>query len=72
LIAHFGSPESARSFAASTVNRSGRAMNHAYALKRLTGQFKPDRAAKTLSASACQWIVLVNQHAALFKLKQNL
>ncbi|MDQ3180894.1 MAG: hypothetical protein M3Q33_10280, partial [Acidobacteriota bacterium] len=66
LIEHFGSAEAARSFATATVARSGRAMNHAYALKRLIQQFKPEELRQLSPESRAKWLALVKSHTRAF------
>jgi len=67
LIEHFGSAEAARQFAGQTVNRSGRAMSRAYALKRLVGQFKPEELRELSPAARAKWLSLINSHARAFR-----
>lgn len=67
LIEHLGSAEKARAFAASTVNRSSRAMSRAYALKRLVGQFKPEELRQMSPDARAKWLALVQSHARAFQ-----
>lgn len=66
LIEYFGSQEAARAFAGQMVNRSGRAMSRAYALKRLIGQFKPEELRELSPTARAKWLALVNSHARAF------
>lgn len=67
LIEYFGSPDKARFFAVQTVNRSGRALSRAYALKRLAQQFKPEELGKLSPAARAKWLELIRQHARAFQ-----
>jgi hypothetical protein len=67
LVEHFGSVEAARAFASQMVGRSGRAMNHAYALKRLAVQFKPDELRQMSPDARGKWLALIAQHARGFE-----
>jgi hypothetical protein len=67
LIQHFGSIEAARTFASQMVARSSRAMSHAYALKRLTAQFKAEELKQMSSDARSKWLALIAQHARAFQ-----
>lgn len=67
LVEHFGNEAEAKRFASNTVSRSGQAMSHVYALRRLAKQFSAAEL-KTLSPEArSKWLGLIASHARNFK-----
>lgn len=67
LVEHFGSEAEAKRFASNTVSRSGQAMSHVYALRRLAKQFSATEL-KNLSPDArAKWLSLIASHARSFK-----
>lgn len=67
LVKHFGSQETAQRFAVQTVNRSSQAMNHVYALRRLSRQFSPSDLRKLSPEAKAKWLALIASHARSFK-----
>ncbi|MBK6724626.1 MAG: hypothetical protein IPG58_15545 [Acidobacteria bacterium] len=67
LIQRFGSEAEARRFASKVVGRSGQAMSHVYALRRLSKQFSPAEIRAFSPEARSKWIALVRSHAAAFK-----
>jgi anti-sigma factor RsiW len=67
LRRHFDNDAQIRQFAARMVNRSRQAMRHAYALKRLLGQFSLEDL-RTLSPEArAKWLGLIRAHAHAYQ-----
>lgn len=56
-----------KAFAARMVSRSGRAMSHAGALKRLSNQFSSKEVQKLSPEARAKWLSLIRQHAHAFE-----
>jgi hypothetical protein len=67
LLDHFKSEEAARRFGRQMVARSNRAMTRAYALKRLTAQFKPSEFNRLSPESRSKFLTLIRSHAGAFR-----
>ncbi len=67
LVKRFGSQAAARSFSLQMVGRSRRALSHAYALKRLAGQFSIEELRQMKPDARAKWLSLVAQHAGAFR-----
>jgi hypothetical protein len=67
LRRHFASDEEMRQFASRMISQSRSAMRHAYAMKRLIGQFSAQEL-RTLSPEAKnKWLALVHSHASEYQ-----
>ena len=67
LLKYFKTEQAARAFSANVINHSSRAMNRAYALKRLVAQFKPEELKKLSPEARAKWLALVASHARAFR-----
>ncbi|HKZ77006.1 MAG TPA: zf-HC2 domain-containing protein [Pyrinomonadaceae bacterium] len=59
--------EHIRRFAGRIVNRSGRAMNHLWAMKRLIDQFSPEEMQRFSPEARDKWLSLVRSHARAYR-----
>lgn len=67
LVRHFGGEAEARAFAARVVSRSGEAMSHVYALRRLSRQFSTAEVREMSAAARSKWASLIQSHARAFR-----
>lgn len=63
LRSYFANDEQVRQFAAQMVNRSRQMMRHAYALKRLNGQFSAEELHTFSPEARARWLNLIRMHA---------